>query len=99
MFHDLVTELQELLPDFGNILAIDGKAIESHGNSRAEDADDSPDGRRSECGLGRQDLPGEVCRRYGLVQESILVWLSTAPDCGCNLRTSGGIRASQGLGS
>jgi len=46
MFNDLVADLQELLPDFGNILAIDGKAIESHGNSRGEDADNTPDGRR-----------------------------------------------------
>ena len=46
MFNDLVAELQELLPDFGNILAIDGKAIESHGNPRGEDADNRPDGRR-----------------------------------------------------
>lgn len=46
MFSSLVQELQELLPDFGNILAIDGKAIQSHGNSRSEDGDNSPDGRR-----------------------------------------------------
>jgi hypothetical protein len=46
MFADLVAELQELLPDFGNVLAIDGKAIESHGNARGEAADCTPDGRR-----------------------------------------------------
>ena len=46
MFNDLVAELQELLPDFGNILAIDGKAIESHANPRGESADNKPDGRR-----------------------------------------------------
>ena len=46
MFTDLVAELQEFLPDFGNILAIDGKAIQSHGNARGKDADNTPDGRR-----------------------------------------------------
>jgi hypothetical protein len=46
MFADLVAELQELLPDFGKVLAIDGKAIQSHGNSRSENADNTPDGRR-----------------------------------------------------
>lgn len=46
MFSDLVEELGELLPDFGNILAIDGKAIESHGNARGETAAQRPDGRR-----------------------------------------------------
>lgn len=46
MFTDLVTELQELLPDFGNILAIDGKAIDSHGKPRGDKAGNTPDGRR-----------------------------------------------------
>jgi hypothetical protein len=46
MFNNLVAELGELLPDFGNILAIDGKAIESHGNPRSKTSDSSPDGRR-----------------------------------------------------
>lgn len=46
MFNDLVGELGELLPDFGNILAIDGKAIDSHGNVRDKNADRRPDGRR-----------------------------------------------------
>ena len=46
MFNNLVTELGELLPDFGNILAIDGKAIESHGNPRSKTSGSSCDGRR-----------------------------------------------------
>ncbi len=46
MFEDLVNELKDLLPGFGKILAIDGKAIQSHGNTRGEGADMSPDGRR-----------------------------------------------------
>ena len=46
VFNDLVAELEDLLPDFGNILAIDGKMIESHGNPRGENADTRRDGRR-----------------------------------------------------
>ena len=46
MFNNLVDELGELLPGFGNILAIDGKAINSHSNSCGESADRRPDGRR-----------------------------------------------------
>lgn len=46
MFADLVVELHELLPDFGNVLVIDGKAINSHGSPRSEKADNTPDGRR-----------------------------------------------------
>ena len=46
MFEDLVNKLKDLLPDFGNTLAIDGKAIQSHGNTRKEGADTSADGRR-----------------------------------------------------
>ena len=36
----------EKLPDFGSLLAIDGKAIESHGNKRRKGAETKPDGRR-----------------------------------------------------
>lgn len=46
MFNDLVTELADLLPDFGKILAVDGKAIASHGKPRGEGAATSRDGRR-----------------------------------------------------
>lgn len=46
MFNALVAELHDLLPDFGNILAIDGKAIASHGNPRGEGTASEPDGRR-----------------------------------------------------
>jgi hypothetical protein len=38
MFHQLVEDLKELLPDFGKDLAIDGKAIQTHG-SNDPDAD------------------------------------------------------------
>ena len=37
MFDDLVTSLREALPDFGRVLAVDGKAIGTHGRPRGED--------------------------------------------------------------
>lgn len=46
LFNKLVHQLQEILPDFGKVLAMDGKAIETHANPRKEDAPQTPDGRR-----------------------------------------------------
>ena len=43
MFDELVEMLTELLPDFGEALAIDGKAIQSFANQKS---DKEPDGRR-----------------------------------------------------
>lgn len=60
MFADLVAELQELLPGFGNVLAIDGKAIQSHGNARRKGADNTPDGRRdTDANLGTKTYKGK----------------------------------------
>lgn len=46
MFHGLVDELRKILPGFGNILAIDGKAIQTHAKSDKKGKKLSPDRRR-----------------------------------------------------
>ena len=46
MFDDLVLKLVEILPDFGKILAIDGKAIQSHANGKNNIENKNPDKRR-----------------------------------------------------
>jgi len=48
IFNNLIEQLQELLPDFGKRLAVDGKAIESFANSHKydEDNEDIKDDRR-----------------------------------------------------
>jgi hypothetical protein len=44
MVHPVIDDLQQVLPDFGERLAIDSKAIESFAQRRSDDA--TPDGRR-----------------------------------------------------
>jgi hypothetical protein len=46
MFDELVQKLIDLLPDFGEILAIDGKAIQSHANGKNDVKNKNRDGRR-----------------------------------------------------
>ena len=46
MFDELVKKLTDLLPDFGEILAIDGKAIQSHANGKNDIKNKKRDGRR-----------------------------------------------------
>jgi hypothetical protein len=46
MFDSLVKMLCEELPDLGEVLAIDGKAIESYARRRRDEDERSYDGRR-----------------------------------------------------
>lgn len=47
IFDTLVEQIRELLPEFGSVLAIDGKALETHANPRSKNAPFLPkDGRR-----------------------------------------------------
>ncbi len=46
IFERLVERLGQELEDFGKVLAIDGKAISSHGNKRKDNARRQSDGRR-----------------------------------------------------
>jgi hypothetical protein len=50
MVHPVIDDLQQVLPDFGERLAIDSNAIESFAQGRSDDS--TPDGRRD------PDAPG-----------------------------------------
>ena len=52
IFDDLIERLTELLPDFGQTLAIDGKAIQSYANRKSE--------RKSD---GRRDIDGDWSKK------------------------------------
>jgi len=60
IFNNLIEELKELLPDFGEKLAVDGKAIESYANPHDHDEDEKEelknDRRRDvDAKFGRKD--------------------------------------------
>jgi len=56
MFNQLVKQLKELLPKFGERLAIDGKAIESYANSHNYDVEKLKEDRR-------RDLDADYCKK------------------------------------
>lgn len=59
IFKSLVTTVTELVPDFGQNLALDGKAIETYANPLPKGADSSLDGRRDvDANWGRKDYKG-----------------------------------------
>lgn len=73
MFERLVERLREALPGFGRILAIDGKAIASHGKKREADAPGTPDGRRDlEANVGVKTYRGR--REDGTEWEKVKKW-------------------------
>jgi len=73
MFDELVKQMQELLPGFGTRLAVDGKAIESHGNPRKEDAPSSVDGRRDlDANFGKKKIVKKG--KDGTTYEEIKKW-------------------------
>ncbi len=64
MFNELVGMLTELLPDFGNTLAIDGKAIQSYANRKSDENRD-----------GRRDVEGDWAKKvYKGVREDGSPW-------------------------
>jgi hypothetical protein len=70
LFDDLVSALCEALPDFGRVLAVDGKAIKTHGRPRGED-------RLVLEEDGRRDLDanfGFKRRNKGTPYESVTKW-------------------------
>jgi len=73
MFDKLVETMRELLPGFGTRLAVDGKAIESHGNPRKEDAPTSVDGRRDlDANFGKKKIIRKG--KDGTTYEEIKKW-------------------------
>lgn len=73
MFEALVEQLREVLPGFGQTLAIDGKAIRSHGNKRREDAEVKVDGRRDiDADMGVKTYRGR--REDGSLWEKMKSW-------------------------
>ena len=80
LFDRLVDALQDLLPDFGERLAIDSKAIPSWASRPPTNP--TPDGRRDwDADYGKKKgLSGTTRRRLHLVQSHAVVWLQTPSD-------------------
>ncbi len=75
IFDDLVAELTEVLPGFGEALAIDSKAISSHGRPMGKDNPKRTerDGRRDiDADFGRKVYKGK--RRNGTPWEKVVKW-------------------------
>lgn len=72
MFNTLITELKEILPEFGKVLAIDGKAIKAHAKARKKN-EKTPDGRRdTDADFGKKVYRGK--REDGTLWEKIKSW-------------------------
>ncbi|MCL6613434.1 MAG: transposase [Firmicutes bacterium] len=73
IFDKLVAVLTELLPDFGERLAFDGKALESHANPRKKGEEKAPDGRRDlDADIGVKTYRGQ--HADGTVWEKTASW-------------------------
>lgn len=73
MFDALVTALQQVLPDFGLQLAMDGKAIETHAKSRDGLGEMKPDGRRDvDADFGKKTYKG--VRDDGTPWKKVVSW-------------------------
>lgn len=70
IFDKLVKELIERLPDFGKILAVDGKAIETHARPNKKE---KADGRRdTDANFGKKVYKGK--REDGTTWEKVVSW-------------------------
>ena len=74
MFDSLVEALREELPDFGKVLAVDGKALRSHARPAGKDhAKRCPDGRRdTDADFGHKTYRGR--REDGSLYEKVTKW-------------------------
>jgi len=73
MFDSLVEQLREVLPGFGRILAMDGKAIETAARQRKGLSEMADDGRRDvDANVGKKTYRGR--REDGTVWEKIVKW-------------------------
>ncbi len=73
MFEVLVEQLRHVLPNFGRTLAVDGKAIQSHGNKRKDNAEAQADGRRDlDADVGVKTYQGK--REDGSLWKTVKSW-------------------------
>jgi transposase len=73
MFYELVEELGKILPGFGSILAIDGKAIQTHAKQRKKEKVLPSDGRRdTDANLGVKTYRG--VNEDGTAWEKVTSW-------------------------
>lgn len=73
MFNDLVSEIKGILPGFGDILAIDGKAIDTNAKSRKKEEPLPADGRRDiDANYGVKTYRGK--REDGTLWEKVKSW-------------------------
>lgn len=71
MFQTIVSQISELLPDFGESLAVDGKAIPSFANGKNKN--DKKDGRRdTDADYGKKSYRGK--KGDGTMWEKIVKW-------------------------
>ena len=73
IFDDLVESLRKVLPDFGCILAMDGKAIETYAKPKRSDPAIEPDGRRDlDADFGKKVYKGK--REDGTLWQKVKSW-------------------------
>ena len=76
IFESLVDEVEEELPDLGRVMAVDGKAIDSHARGRKKDQEQEPkpsDGRRdTDADWGVKTYKGE--KEDGSSWETVKSW-------------------------
>jgi hypothetical protein len=73
MLNELVKNLTDILPDFGEMLAIDGKAIQSHANGKNNNEDKNSDGRRDmDADWGKKEYSSE--NKEGTAWQKVVSW-------------------------
>ena len=73
MLDELLKELCRLLPDFGRVLAMDAKGIQSHGRPRKKGAPTKRDGRRDlDANWGKKTK--KVKKQDGTLYEKVVEW-------------------------
>ena len=81
IFDELVEQLRKELPGFGNNLAMDGKAINTHARPKKGLPDMSADGRRdTDADFGKKTYTG--VREDGTVWQKIVKWFGYCPGTG-----------------
>jgi len=74
MFHELVDELKEELPELGKKLAVDSKAIPSYGNPVRDEAKEAEDDRRRDTDADWGTKTYKGTRKDGTAWEKVKRW-------------------------